>query len=60
MFFGFSQWVINQIVQDVPEDCAICEFVCRRQQCSESDRMACWRLALQRRLAASSQQPETV
>jgi hypothetical protein len=33
--------VLNQIIQDVPKDIAVCEFDCRRIQCSR--RMTCER-----------------
>ncbi len=28
------QWLRNQIVQTVPQDCAVCEFDCRKCQCT--------------------------
>jgi hypothetical protein len=33
-FTTFGRWVINQIVQDVPEDIALCEHDCRKRQCT--------------------------
>ncbi len=40
---GFVQWVLNQIVQDVPEDCELCEFDCRKPQCTRSEWQSCER-----------------
>jgi hypothetical protein len=28
-----KRWLINQVIQDVPEDVALCEFDCRKSQC---------------------------
>jgi hypothetical protein len=38
-----SQWVLNQIVQDVPEDSALCEFDCRKGQCTQGEWQECER-----------------
>ena len=38
-----SQWVLNQIVQDVPEDSALCEFGCRKGQCTQGEWAMCER-----------------
>ena len=35
------QWIKNQIVQEVPEDIALCEFACYKQQCTEKEWQAC-------------------
>jgi hypothetical protein len=40
---GFFQWVRNQIIQDVPEDIAICEFDCRAGQCTPGEWELCER-----------------
>ena len=40
---GFSRWVIDQIIQDIPEDCAVCEFDCRKTQCTQDQWMLCSR-----------------
>jgi hypothetical protein len=40
---GFFQLVQNQIIQDVPEDIAICEFDCRTGQCTQSQWESCER-----------------
>ena len=37
----FWQWIKNQIVQDVPEEIALCEFDCHKQQCTEKEWQAC-------------------
>jgi len=36
-----SRWVINQLIQDVPEGSELCEFDCRRLQCTEREWMMC-------------------
>jgi len=38
-----SQWVLNHIVQEVPEDSALCEFDCRKGQCTVSEWATCER-----------------
>lgn len=40
-FHGLLDFVKRQIVDEVPEDLAICEFECRRECCSEADWAAC-------------------
>jgi hypothetical protein len=40
---GFVQWVRNQIVQYVPEEQALCEFDCRRGQCTQGEWAGCER-----------------
>ncbi|GAC1624351.1 MAG: hypothetical protein PVS2B2_15360 [Candidatus Acidiferrum sp.] len=35
------QWMKDQIVQDVPAGLAVCEFGCRREQCTVSQWQAC-------------------
>ena len=32
----FGSWVLNHIVQDVPEDVCFCEFDCREADCSQT------------------------
>lgn len=39
----FFQWVRKQIVQDVPEDAALCEFDCRKEQCTQGEWESCER-----------------
>jgi hypothetical protein len=38
-----GHWAKAQIVSEVPEDLAICEFDCRESQCSSSNWMTCER-----------------
>jgi hypothetical protein len=38
---GLWQWIKNQIVQDVPEEIALCEFDCHKQQCTEREWQRC-------------------
>jgi len=39
----FSHWLKAQWVAEVPEDLAICEFECRKSQCSSDDWARCVR-----------------
>ena len=36
-------WLRRQIVDDVPEGDAICEFDCRKSQCLVGEWETCWR-----------------
>jgi len=38
---GIWRWLRNQIVQDVPEDSALCEFDCRKGQCTTEEWEGC-------------------
>jgi hypothetical protein len=42
-FRGVWQWVKEQITQDVPNDVALCEFDCRKQQCTAKEWETCER-----------------
>jgi hypothetical protein len=33
----FWQWLKDQIAQDVPEEDGLCEYDCRKQQCTEEE-----------------------
>ena len=35
------QWLRNQIVQEVPEDSALCEFDCHKGQCTTEEWKNC-------------------
>lgn len=35
------QWIKKQIVQEVPEAIALCEFDCNKQQCTEEEWEKC-------------------
>ena len=35
------RWLRNQIVQEVPEDSALCEFDCRKDQCTVGEWESC-------------------
>ena len=37
------RWIKNRIVQDVPEEVALCEFECHKQQCTEREWQTCAR-----------------
>jgi len=39
----FLQWLKLQIVSEVPAEDAVCEFDCRKQQCSYGEWAACTR-----------------
>ncbi len=43
------RWLHNQMVQDVPEDSALCEFDCRKGQCTMEEWENC-----ERRLAKAA------
>ncbi len=43
LFRRFRRWVRNQLVQDVPNGIALCEFDCRKQQCTMKQWAACER-----------------
>jgi hypothetical protein len=36
-------WLMNEIVQDVPEEIAVCEFDCRKPQCTSEQWVCCKR-----------------
>jgi hypothetical protein len=40
---GFFQLVRNQLIQDVPEDIALCEFDCQKDQCTHGEWESCER-----------------
>jgi hypothetical protein len=35
------RWMINHVVQDVPEDIMVCEFDCRKAQCTMVEAERC-------------------
>lgn len=37
------QWVQDQFIQDVPEDTSLCEFDCRKGQCTQGEWESCER-----------------
>lgn len=39
----FWHWLKDQIAQDAPEAVAVCEFDCRKQQCTEEEWATCER-----------------
>jgi hypothetical protein len=39
----FWQWLKGQIAQDVPEADGLCEYDCRKQQCTEEEWATCER-----------------
>ena len=48
-------WVAAQIIQDVPSDIVLCEFACRKIQCSSAEWATCARrLELVARLSAKT------
>ena len=38
-----GDWLLGQIVQDVPEEIGVCEFDCRRVDCSPGELEQCER-----------------
>jgi hypothetical protein len=41
VFRRLWRWTKQQIVQDVPDEDALCEFDCRKKQCSAGDWAKC-------------------
>ena len=39
----FGRWLLNAIVQDVPDEIASCEFDCRKGQCRHEEWSTCTR-----------------
>ena len=39
----FWRWLRDQIIQEVPEDSALCEFDCRKEQCTMGEWESCER-----------------
>lgn len=39
-----GDWVLNHLVQDVPEEIGLCEFDCRRADCYDNELKTCQRL----------------
>jgi len=39
----FGQWMAERIVQEAPRDIALCEFDCRKRQCTRAEWAACAR-----------------
>jgi hypothetical protein len=35
------QWIKNQVVREVPEDIVLCEYDCRKKQCTLDEWTAC-------------------
>ncbi len=55
------QWIKNRMIQDVPEDDAVCEFDCRKGQCTVGVWKTCesrLRERADREQAASQKQPQ--
>jgi hypothetical protein len=49
------QWIRNQIVQQIPEEIALCEFDCYKQQCTDKEWQTCTRrIAVRNMMAASA------
>jgi len=50
-------WLARKLIQDVPEEIALCEFECRKSQCTHSEWLSCERRpknAAQERMATNS------
>jgi len=52
-------WVKDQIVQLVPKDIAVCEFDCRKEQCTWAEWKTCGR-RLSKAMSASAQADDDV
>jgi hypothetical protein len=42
-FGRFFRWIAGKIVQDVPDDSALCQFDCRKEQCTREEWACCQR-----------------
>jgi hypothetical protein len=42
-FIRLWRWVEGQIAQEVPKDIALCEFDCRKEQCTMGEWQTCER-----------------
>jgi hypothetical protein len=49
LFRRLRRWVTNQVIQQVPGDIALCEFDCRKHQCTFNEWATC-----ERRISAAS------
>ena len=47
-----SHWIRNQLVAEVPADLAVCEFECRKTECSLDEWVCC-----ERRLSRAAGEP---
>ena len=48
---GVKHWLTDQVIQDVPEDLALCENDCRKLQCLMGEWESCERrLRIQRKI----------
>jgi hypothetical protein len=43
LFRRLRRWVTNQLIQEVPGDIALCEFDCRKKQCTIKEWATCER-----------------
>jgi hypothetical protein len=43
MLYRVLGWIRRQIVEEVPEDIAICEFGCHKSQCTMQEWLTCHR-----------------
>lgn len=43
MMSRFGRWLKRAVVQDVPDEVALCEFDCRKKQCLRGDWSTCER-----------------
>jgi hypothetical protein len=42
-FRRLRQWITTRLIQDVPEDTAVCEFDCRKLECRQGEWKICER-----------------
>lgn len=42
-FRRLRRWVTNQVIQEIPGDIALCEFDCRKEQCTIEEWATCER-----------------
>ena len=37
------QWIKREFIQDIPDDIALCEYDCRKQECTNEEWLTCER-----------------
>ena len=56
----FIRWIKDQLVRDVPDKLAVCEFDCNKNQCLEGEWISCERRATGELKANSPTKTETL
>ena len=37
------QWIKSEFIQEIPDDIALCEYDCRKEQCTQEEWLTCGR-----------------